>query len=98
MNNFLLISKYQVLLDQFKDSLNNKYNVKDFKEVKITISQQVTWNQNIKTLKIDQSAFIQNLYKKKNPINGNTINILMKAENFIKMIKDNDYKKTDLKI
>lgn len=49
-------------------------------------------------LKIDQSAFIYNLLKKENLTDCNTINIPMKARNFIEMLKEDDYEKTNIKV
>lgn len=49
-------------------------------------------------LKIDQSAFIYNLFEYKNMTNYNSINILMKARFFIDIQKLGDYEKLEIKL
>lgn len=54
-------------------------------------------NCDVGTLKIDQSTFIDDLFKE-NLTNCNSVNILIKVESFIEMLEDNNYEKTDIKI
>lgn len=97
INDLLFTSKYYTLLDQFKKSLQNKYNIKDIRKVQTIIGWQISWNWDIGTLKIDQLTFIRNLFKKENLMNYNVIKIFIKAGNFIEMFNDNNYEKADFK-
>lgn len=58
----------------------------------------MTCNWDKRTLKINQSAFIRDLLKEKNLTDNNAVNIPMKAGNFIKMLENDNYEETDLKI
>lgn len=58
----------------------------------------MTQNWDVATLKIDQSAFIQDLLEKKNLTDWNAVNIPMKASSFIKIYKKDNYKKANIKI
>lgn len=49
-------------------------------------------------LKIDQSVFIHNFVKEERLRDYYIVSTLMKAENFIKMQSEDDYKEVDLKI
>lgn len=79
VNNFLLISKFCNLIDLIIQNFKSKYNIKNLKEVKMIIDQQITYNFNVEILKINQLAFIQNFLKEENLINCNFVNIPIKA-------------------
>lgn len=49
-------------------------------------------------MKINQLAFIRNLVKDKDMQDCNLINTFIKASNFIKIQREDDYKVNDLKI
>lgn len=49
-------------------------------------------------MKINQLVFIRNLVKDKDMQDCNPINTFIKAGNFIKIQKENDYKEDDCKI
>lgn len=96
IDNFLLASKYIISTDWIKDSLKAEYNVKDLGEAKTIISWQVTWYERI--LKIDQSAFIQDVLEEKDLTGCNLVNILMKTSSTINISKDDNYKKAHNKV
>lgn len=48
-------------------------------------------------MKINQSAFIYDLFKEENLTDCNAVNIPMKARSFIKMLNSNNYEETDIK-
>lgn len=97
VDDFLLASKSRKSVEWIKEKLNNEYNVKDLGEVKTIIGWQVTRDLEAKKLKIDKSAFIQDLVDEEGLSNGNSTNIPMKAGSFINMQEDDDYKEVDLK-
>ena len=97
VDNFLLTSNSSKALAWLKDSIAKKYNVKDLEEVKTIIGWQITRDLDTKTLKIDQSAFIHNLFKSENIANYNSVNIPMKARYFIDIQEPEDYKEAKIK-
>lgn len=96
VDNFLLVSKYRVLIDQIKQKLKIEYNVKNFGDMKIIIGQEVTCHK--KTLKIDKSIFIRHLFKEQNLTKCNLIIISIKAGSIIDMSRVGDYKEVDPKV
>lgn len=97
VDDFLLALKQQALLDLFKESLKNEYNVKDLRVVKTIIGWQVTRDLDAGTLKINQSAFIRDLLEEENLMDCNSVNIPMNARGFIEMLEANDYEEADIK-
>ena len=97
VNNFMLVSEYQIMLDQFKESLKSEYNIEDLEEIKTIIGWQVIQNLDVGILIIKQSALIQDLLREKNLADCNSVNIPIKTRSFIKILKPDDYKKADLK-
>lgn len=67
--------------------------MKDLEEVKKIISQQISRNLVIRTIKVIQSIYIRNLLKSKNISNFNTFIIFMKVGPTIEIKKLNNYKK-----
>lgn len=78
-----------------KKSFSKKYDSKDLGKVKTIIGQQISQDTEIKTMKIDQSIFIQDLVIKKSPIECNANVIPMKAGFMIKITKPKNDKNTD---
>lgn len=97
VNNFLLASKHQKLLDWIKECFKNKYNVKDVGKIKTIIGWQVIQNWDAGILKINQSAFIQDVLEEENLTDCNFVNIPIKAGYFIKILEESDYKETNIK-
>lgn len=79
------------------DAISKKYNIKDLKEVQIIIRWQVTRDHIARMLKIDQSAFIQDLIKIENMTDCNSINIPIKASYYIEMSEADNYEEVDIK-
>lgn len=77
--------------------MKNEYDMKDLGEVQTIIGWQVIRDLKAKTLKIDKSTFIQDLFKSKNMSDYNFVSIPMKAGCFIKMTEYKDYEKTEIK-
>lgn len=98
INNFLLIFKLYISIDQIKKNHKNEYNIKNLGEIEMIIDQQMIQNRGITILKIKQLVFIYNLFKENILRDYNTINIPMKTCNFIEMTKENDYEKANIKI
>lgn len=61
------------------------------------IDWQVTKDLYVNTMKIDQSGFIRDLMKKESISDCNSVNISMKASNFINIPEANNVEKTKLK-
>lgn len=74
-----------------------KYNVKDLEKVKIIIRWQVIRDFDIEMLKIDQSAFINNVFKSKNITDYYFVNNLIKAKYFIDMQVLGNYEEAEIK-
>lgn len=66
-------------------------------KVKTIIGWQVIRDMKARILKIDQSAFIQDLIEEEGLSSCNSTNIPMKAGNFINMQEEDDYEETNLK-
>lgn len=71
IDNFLFTSTTILVFKNLKKNLAKVYNMKDLKEIKTIILQQITSNLAIKTLKISKSVYIKNLFQKDNLINKN---------------------------
>lgn len=97
IDNFFLASNNFKALQWLKNIITKEYNVKNLEEVCIIIGWQVTRNLEARTLKIDQSAFIQDLFKSENIIDYKSVNIPMKAGYFIKILEYNDYEEAEIK-
>lgn len=78
-----------------KVSFIKKYDIKDLGEIKIIIRWQIHQDLVASTIKIDQSAFIQNLVIKEKFTNCNANIISIKSRLSIKMIDLEDYKKAN---
>lgn len=78
-----------------KKSFSKEYDSKDFGKVKTIIGQQISQDIETKTMKINQSVFIQDLVIKKNPIKCNANVIPMKTGSIIKMTKPKNDKNAD---
>lgn len=98
IKDFFFISNNSKVLAKLKKTILNKYNIKHFRKVSITIKWQITKELKSRILKIVQSVFIHNLFKNKNIIDYNIIVILIKMGCFIKMQKTNNYKEVEIKI
>lgn len=81
-------------LGNIKESLFKKYHVKDLGEVKTIIGWQIT--RNTMSIKIDQSAFIQDPVIGKNLANCNANVVQMKASLSIDMTEANYYKEENV--
>lgn len=96
IDKFLLAAKHQKLLNWIKKNLKKEYKIKDLEKTRMIIKWQII--RNISSIKIDQLVFICNLVKDKSIQDCNPITTPIKASNFIKMQRENNYKKADLKI
>lgn len=59
INDFFLSLNAIIIFKVLKKLLGQKYKMRDFKKIKIIISQQITTNLVVRTMKIDQSVFIK---------------------------------------
>lgn len=84
------------ILELLKKSFAKEYNTKDLGEVKTIIGWQINRDNTLRTMKINQSAFIQDLVIEKRPAKYNANIILIKASSAIEMLEPENYKKTDL--
>lgn len=84
-------------LQQLKNVITKEYKGKNLREIQMIIRWQITRDLEARTLKIDQSIFIQDLLKSENMTNCNFINIPIKISYFIKMSKYNDYEESKIK-
>lgn len=83
VDDFLLASNNSKALQWLKITITKECNVKDLGEVCTIIGWQVIRDLKAETLKIDQSAFIQDLLENENITDDNSVNIPMKAGCFI---------------
>lgn len=86
IDNFFLALSIMKTLNALKQFLVEEYNKKDFGEVKTIIEQQIKWDTIVSTLKIHQSAFMQDLVIEKKYNNYNTNVIPMKPGLFIEIL------------
>ncbi len=96
VDDFLLASNTMVALKALKAFLAKKYNTKDLGEVKTIIGWQIHRDLAAGIMKIDQSAFIQDLVIEKGLTDCNANVIPMKAGSSIKMADLEDYESADL--
>lgn len=96
IDNFLLASNTMRAFKILKKLLVREYKMKDFGEVRIIISWQITRDTVACTIKIDLSAFIRDLIIKEGLTEWNTNVIPIKARSAIEIFKLNNYKKTKL--
>lgn len=85
IDNFFFISNRFKFLAWLKSVISHKYNVKDLVEVKTIIRRQVTRNLNDKAKKINQTAFIRDLFDSKYMTVYNAVAIRIKTGYFIEM-------------
>ena len=97
VDNFVLASNNLEVLQWIKSGISNEYNVKDLGEVRTIIGWQVTRDRIARTLKINQSSFIQDLIESEIMTDCYSVSIPMKAGCFIEMSKPGDYKEVDIK-
>lgn len=81
-----------------KQSLVEEYNMKDFRKIKTIIEWQIDWNTIADTIKVYQSAFVQDLVIDERLIDYNANIIPIKAGLFIKMTDLEDYNEANLYI
>lgn len=98
VDDFFLTSNNSKALQWLKITITKEYNMKDLGEVCTIIGWQVIRDLKAETLKIDQSAFIQDLLESENITDYNSVNIPMKAGCFIKMSEHNDYEEVEIKL
>lgn len=84
------------MLKKLKIKLINKYKIKDLKEMKIIICQNIIQDLVKKLFKQISYYLSETYWEKKHLTNCNTFNIFIKVNIFIKMIKTHDYKKVNL--
>ena len=70
--------------------------MKDLREVKTIIGWQITRDLAVRTMKIDQSAFIRDLVIEEGLTDCNANVILIKARSAIEMNNSEDYEETEL--
>lgn len=97
VDDFLLASNNPNALLWLKDAIKREYDVKDLGDVQTIIGWQVTWDLKAKTLKIDQSAFIRDLFESENMSDCNFVSIPMKTGCFIKMSEHDDDEEAEIK-
>ena len=85
-----------VIFKVLKKLLGKKYEIKDLREVKTIIGWQITRDPIVRTIKINQSAFIRDFVIEKKLIDCNANVIPMKVGSAIKMNDSEDYKETKL--
>lgn len=68
------------ILKKLKIELAKKYEVKDLRKIKTIINQNIIQDLSKRTLKVDHLSFMKDLFKKKNLIDYNTLNIFIKTE------------------
>lgn len=73
-----------------------KYHVNNLEEMKTFIGQQITRDPAFNTMKINHSAFIQDIIVDKNLSDINVYIVPMKVGSTINMIKADVYKEEDL--
>ena len=96
VDNFLLTLRTISNLNSLKRLLSNEYDIKDFGKRKTIIDWQITRDPATRTMKLDQSTFIQNLVIEKNLSNYNANLVLIKANSAINMPKVKNYEEKNL--
>lgn len=96
INNFLFAANSMQALNNLKENLSKKYDMKDLGEMKIIIRWQITRDLSTRTIRVSQLAYIRDLLEEENLTNCNAPIILMKAGSFIKINEPDDYDKADL--
>ena len=96
IDNFLLVSNIMATLKALKVSLAKEYDTKDLRKVKTIIRWQIHRDLAADTMKIDQSAFVQDLVIKEGLTHCNANIIPIKAGLSIEMPDPEDYKEADL--
>lgn len=81
--------------ETLKKFFSKKYNTKNLGKVKTIIRWQIDQDTTLRTMKISQSVFIQDLIIKKELMECNTNVILIKISFAIEMTKSEDYKEAD---
>ena len=82
--------------ENFKENLTIKYKIKDLSKAKMIIGQQINKDLTTKTIRVNQSTYIRDLYKEESLTNCNAYTILMKVGYTIEINKSNDYDKAGL--
>lgn len=97
VDEFFLALNIIKALEILKKLLAKKYEMKDLQKVNTIIGWQITRDTAVRTMKIDQSAFIRDLVIKEGLIECTNANVIsMKIGSTIKIIEPDDYKETDL--
>ncbi len=96
VDDFLSASNTIATLKALKVSLAQEYDINDLKEVKTIIGWQIHQDLAAGIMKIDQSAFVQDLVIEEGLTDCNVNVIPMKAGLFIKRIDSEDYEEANL--
>lgn len=80
----------------FKKPLAKEYKMKNLRKIKTIIKWQIMRDTVVRTMKVDQSAFIRDLVIKEELIELNANFITIRARSAIKMIDPGNYKVTEL--
>ena len=96
VNDFLLASNTMNTLNALNQSLEGEYNTKDLGEIKTIIKWQIDRDTAAGTMKIHQSAFIQDPVIEERLTDYNANIIPMKVGLSIEMTDLEDYEETDL--
>ena len=83
-------------LNNLKENLSKKYDMKNLGEVKTIIGWQITRNLSTRTIRVSQLAYIRDLLEEENLTNCNAPTIPMKAGSFIEMNEPDDYDEANL--
>ena len=97
IDDFLLALNEMATLKALKKLLGKKYEMKDLGEVKTIIGWQITRDLAVRTIKIDQSAFIRDLVIEEGLTNCNANVIPMKVGSAIEINDSEDYEETELR-
>ena len=97
VNDFLLALNKIGTLNKLKQSLAKKYDIKNLGEVKTIIGWQINQDTAVGTIKIHQSAFVQDLVIKEGLTDYNSNIIPMKAGLSIEMSEPENYGEADLR-
>ncbi len=97
VDDFFLASNIMAIFESLKKSLLKEYNTKDLGEVKTIIGWQISRDNALGTMKINQSAFIRDLVIEERLTECNANVIPMKTGSTIEMSEPEDYREVDLR-
>jgi hypothetical protein len=72
VNDILIIEKNKAVIQQFKDALKKKFNIKDLGEIQDYLEIEIIKNRAAGTLRISQNKYVKGVLKKYNMKNCNS--------------------------